>query len=67
MDANQIKRACKIYVLLNIEEFCDTDWIWAIESIHFWDLDYWMDFIINYVSWNSDWYSYEKNVLPKLK
>ena len=62
-----LQKLCKEYVLDSIKEFCDIDWFWQIESIYFWDLEYWMDFVINYKSWNSDGYSYEKNVLPKIK
>ena len=54
----------KRYVLNNIEKFCDTDSLEQIEQITFWDLEYWCDFSIDYFSWNSDSYSYEKNVKP---
>lgn len=60
-------KLCKRYVLQHIEEFCDTDSLNQIETIYFWDdLWYWMDFQIEYISWNADWYSYKQNVLPKI-
>lgn len=54
----------KRYVLGNIEKYCDIDSLNQIETITFWELDFWCDFRIDYFNWNSDSYSYEKNVKP---
>lgn len=63
----ETKKICKKYVLNNIEEYCDSWDITTISSIDFVWIDYWMDFDIVYKAWNSDLYSYEKNVLHKIQ
>lgn len=60
-----INEICKVFVLNNINRFID---IWAkekIDNISFETNEYW-DFCIKYIDWDSEMYSYERNVLPEL-